>query len=103
MSFFDKIPILITQEYYDMWKRGHNADRFRCYLCGHELEVGERFRVLSMNEYFFDEKGKECGMINCLVCGHCDTGDDKQIIQQWKERHEEYYSVKFWALRNEDE
>jgi len=75
----------------------------RCYLCGYEFNVGDTFRAIPVNDDFTDDEGKEHGMINFLVCAVCDTGKNEELTQQWKKRHEEFYSVKFWALRGEDD
>jgi len=98
MSFFDKTPTVVTQEYYDRYNH-YNPGRFRCYLCGYEFEVDDSFRAIYVKEDFINDKGEVRGMINFLVCAFCDTGDNEHLVQEWKKRHEEFYSVKFWALR----
>jgi len=77
------------------WAGAKAGVRFRCCLCGHKFAVGDGWRWVYVTNCV-ELEGKKHGLPNFLTCDACD-GDD--VIERWIERHREFYSDRFWALR----
>ena len=93
MNFTDqKSKIATEQDTTAPWGGAKNGKYFRCYLCGHKFQVGDKYR------FIFSNHG------NLMVCNACDENDP---IQKWIELHEEWKLLregKFWhfIIRQED-
>ncbi|HEC65735.1 MAG TPA: hypothetical protein ENI23_10590 [bacterium] len=89
---------LIQIEQTEVTKAHRLRNKFRCYLCGHKLIVGDKYRHL----YFFQDDSVIINTVlsdgtpipRLLVCGTCDTSN---IVEKWKNRCEEAID-RFWWL-----
>lgn len=88
--FTDQVRQVVTQEHLESnWGGGRKNTRFRCYLCGHRFEKDEGFRWVYC---------APLGVINFLTCDTCDGPD---VRERWRDRVKEFYSDKFWGLRDD--
>lgn len=90
--------VATEQECITKWSGDRPGVRFRCALCAHRFKVGDGWRWQYSGGSHFDVDGKRWGVCNFMVCDACDGPD---VIDRWVDRHREYYSDKFWALRSE--
>jgi len=89
MSFVDGKPRIATEE--DLKRRwSGDPKNFRCYLCGHKFQVGDRWRFLYMNS------DDTTGAFNALICGACDGPD---VIARWKSQYARIRQIAWWAFR----
>lgn len=84
------------------WAGAGPGERFRCNLCGHKFVTGDGWRwqyVGPLRQYDMELliDGKPHGVCNFMVCDACDGPD---VIARWVERHKEFYSDRFWAIRH---
>jgi len=100
MSFTDQKPHIATE--YAVKKWGGDGVRFRCYFCGIKFNEGDQLRFLFGKRDFTLPDGTEHGTPNFIMCKECDTEDNEEMQDKWLDVNEEFYSVKFWALRSED-
>lgn len=79
-------------------KWGLDSHALRCDLCGHTMKPGDGWRwIYSAGASFISPAdGKKWGLTNLTVCDACDGPD---AMERWAERHREFYSDRFWALR----
>jgi hypothetical protein len=96
-SFTDGKQRTVTAKDLSMrWGGGKGSERFRCYLCGHKFKEGDLWRWQYAGGETFMINGKKRGVINLIVCDDCDGYD---VVARWAERHREFYSDRFWAVR----
>lgn len=70
-------PMVVTEEHLKArWGGGRPGERFRCYLCGHRFEVGDRWRWQFTS-------GRT---MNFMVCGPCDGPD---VVERWEAFNDE--------------
>jgi hypothetical protein len=78
-------------------KWGLDGKGFRCALCGHHFKEGDSFRWQYMAGQSWEASdGKKYAACNFKVCDACDGPD---VCERWIERHVEFFSDRFWALR----
>ena len=87
MSFTDQKQRVATKtDVMGKWGGAPKGKRFRCYLCGHKFEVGDKWRwVYSITVYS-----------NFLVCEKCD-GED--VHEKWR-KHIADLRTKYWFATN---
>jgi hypothetical protein len=95
MSFTDGKPWIATEQDCNTtrWSGGKPGQHFRCYMCGHKFEPGERVRW----QYTSDTPNAGG---NPLLCETCDTPD---VIERWKAKHAEWRAIRtdprWWFFR----
>ena len=83
-GFTSQLPQTVTEEHLKLPWSG-SPENFRCYLCGHRFEVGDRWRFLLASHL---------GTINPLVCGFCDGPD---VLERWVAHYKDA-KQKYWWL-----
>lgn len=78
------------------WGLTAKPSNFRCYMCGHGFQVGDKWRWQYGCGRTFNHEGKVFGLTNFIVCDKCDGPD---VLDRWVAIHEDFYSPRFWALR----
>lgn len=97
MSFTDQRRRVATEEECRRsWAGEKDGKRFRCGLCAHRFKAGDGWRWVYTAGASFEIDGKKSGVCNFLTCDSCDGPD---VIDRWLERHREFYSDRFWAIR----
>jgi hypothetical protein len=91
MSFTDQKQRIATEHECNNWGgRREGGKRFRCYMCGHKFEPGDKWRWVI---------GTKIGLINFLVCDSCD-GED--VLERWKAQNDEIDKKYWWLLPKDD-
>ncbi len=95
MSFTDQKQRIATEKDCNArWNGREPGKGFRCYLCGHKFEVGDKWRWVYMGPY---------KLLNVMVCEHCD-GPNEEIAEKWQGINDEFYNnPKFWVFRDQHE
>ena len=78
------------------WGNHKPGERFRCYLCGHKFKPGDGWRWVYSGTGGHDTTGKRWAVTNLKTCDACDGPD---VVDRWAQRHAEFYSDQFWAIR----
>ena len=93
MSFMDQKPRIATQDEVDApWGGSPRGKRFRCYLCGYKLQVGDQWRWI-----------RGVSSINFIVCQGCNMhydSDDNALRSRMQSNLTES-EVRFWWLYTE--
>lgn len=98
MSFTDQKPHIVTNaDLQAHWGGGGPGKRLRCYLCGYKFRLGDTFRwVYTAGRTYLDpDTRRQCGVINFLVCQHCDCPD---VLEKWVEINR-IIATRYWWLR----
>lgn len=89
MSFTDGKPWIATaMDVRANWSGLSNGDGFRCNLCGHRFQPGDRVRWQYSNIH-----------INLLVCEECDDTPER-LSEKFLDLLAEYNADRFWWFRD---
>lgn len=87
LSFTDqKQRVATAEDLSRRWSARRPGEGFRCYLCGHKFQVGDRWRWIWASQR---------GVINPLVCEKCDGPD---VLDRWVEHAKRLHTAYWWAL-----
>ena len=87
MSFIDQKFRKATKEHIIApWGGIRNGKRFRCYLCGHKFQVGDKWRWVIAKKYG-----------NLMICEDCDGSD---VLERWYKANEELRTRFWWFYEN---
>jgi len=95
MSFTDQQQRIATDdELKAPWGGRRDGSRFRCYLCGHKFQTGDKWRWV----YNQDQ-----GTINFMTCEHCDGPDVRERFTQRVRNFKAIKEAYWWMFLDKSE
>lgn len=91
MSFTDQKQRVATEAECNFnWRGRAKGEGFRCNLCGHRFQIGDKWRWVHATH----ER-----MCNLMVCEVCD-GTNEEVLAKWKKHHDDWKIAKerFWLF-----
>jgi hypothetical protein len=85
-----KMRVATAEECSARWGGVADGYLFRCYLCGHRFQAGDKWRWVY---------GCGNGVANFMTCDSCDGPD---VLERWVARNEEAVRCFWWLMDVDD-